>query len=205
MRPAGLLLFAALLLPGGAIGGSSLYAQSLPTATKTAEINAFGGYTASSPDFNNFAKEGLLLGGNFTIYPFRYFDPSLEIRFTYARSSSISEHSFLVGPRIQKDYGKLHPYADFLFGDGRIAYHPVLVPKDPSDGGLALSFGGGLEYDIVHHISLKVDVQEQSFNLGQNFVFKPDGSAYTLTPRTYSVGATYHFPFRGLNKQKELR
>jgi len=78
-------------------------------------------------------------------------------------------------------------------------------PKDSSDSGAAISFGGGVDYNVTRHISLKADVQQQSWNLGTNGFFKPQGGNYTLSPRTYTFGASYHFEFHGLGKQRELR
>jgi hypothetical protein len=207
MRPAVLVVLTAFLLLGGVVGNSSLYAQALPTATKKAEIAAFGGYTVSAPDFGTASKGGFLTGADFTIFPHWHFDPSVETRLTYSHAPAISEHSFLVGPRAQFDFlhDHLHPYADVLFGSGVISYHPVINPGDTSDRGLAVSYGGGVDFDITRHLSLKGDLQQQSWNLGKNSFFKPQGGNYTLSPRTYSFGVTYHFQFRGLNKQTELR
>lgn len=207
MYPVRLVGLTVVMLLGGAVGSSSLYAQALPTATKTAEISAFGGYTAASPDFDKFAKTGFTFGADFTLFPHWHVDPSVEARYSFAHSSGISEKAFLVGPRAQFDvlHGRLHPYADVLFGVGTISYHPIVSPGDSSDSGAAVSYGGGVDYDVTRHISLKGDVQRQSWNLGANAFFKPQGGNYTLSPTTYTFGASYHFEFHGLGKQRELR
>jgi hypothetical protein len=179
----------------------------LPTATKAAEITAFGGYTVGDPDFGGFTKNGFTLGSDFTLFPHWHVDPSVEVRFNFLHAPTISEHSFLVGPRLQEDFlhDRLHPYVNFLVGAGTISYHPVTVPNDSSDSGRAYSIGGGADFDITRHISVKGDVQQGFWNLGTNSYYKPQGGDYTLSPRTYTFGVTYHFIFRGLNKQQELR
>jgi hypothetical protein len=206
MQTAGLVGLTLFMLLGGVVGNSSLYAQALPTATKSAEISAFGGYTASAPDFGPLTKTGFTMGADFTLFPHWHFDPSLEARYDFAHAPTISEHVFLVGPRVQKDFlhDRVHPYINFLFGVGTIDYHPA-NPKDASDSGRAFSLGGGADFDVTRHISVKADLQQQSWNLGTNSIYKPQGGNYTLAPRTYTFGAAYHFQFRGLNKQTELR
>jgi hypothetical protein len=195
------------MLLGGSVGSSSLYAQALPTATKGAEITVFGGYTASKTDYGDFAKTGFMGGANFTLFPSHWFvEPSVEFRFDYARSNEVSEHAYLVGPRLQKDIkgGRLHPYADFLFGQGTINFNPAVLGVERA-WGPARSYGGGVDFDISRHLSLKGDFQEQSWNTGKNPKLKPDGSDFTLSPQTFIFGVTYHFQFKGLNKQQELR
>ena len=202
-----LVVLTVFMLLGGVVGSSSLYAQALPTATKTAEISAFGGYTVTSPDYGPLTKTGFMFGSDFTLFPHWHVDPSIEARFSFAHAPAISERAFLIGPRVQTEvlHNRLHPYADFLFGVGTISYHPIVNPGDSSDSGRAISYGGGADYDLTRHISLKGDVQVQSWNLGTNGFFKPQGGDYTLSPITYTFGASYHFEFHGLGKQRELR
>jgi hypothetical protein len=207
MHPVRLAFVYISLTLGGIVGSSSLLAQALPTAQRAAEITAFGGYTMSNPDQGVYAYKGFLAGANFTIFPHWFIDPSVETRFTYASSTTHTEHSFVVGPRLQKDFhnDRLHPYADVLIGVGVVSYHPEILIGDAKDSGVDLVYGGGIDIDVTRHISLKLDAQRHNFNLGVNAFYKPDGSDYLLTPSTFSVGATYHFPFAGLRKQRELR
>ncbi len=201
MFPVRLLLVLSL---GGIVGHLSARAQALPTATRGAEINAFGGYAFTTPDFGPAAKTGFMAGADFTLFPPLHFDPSVEVRFTEAHANAISEHSLLAGPRLQKDLanGRLHPYVDVLFGTGTIDYHPVLHTGEPSDSGRALSYGGGIDFSISRRLSVKMDFQQQSWNLGANQFLKPQGGDYTLTPRAYTLGVTYHFMFSDLKGQR---
>jgi hypothetical protein len=190
----------------GFLAGSMLKAQSLSTARKDAEFTVFGGYTVTSPDYGPTSYKGMLVGGNFTVFKHWFVDPSLEVRYDWESQPQVSEHAFLVGPRAQKDYGRFHPYVDFLVGGGFISYNPppTFSPNDHHDGGINLTGGGGVDIDVTKNFSAKFDVQAQHWNLGKNAPFQPDGQDYTLTPRTYSVGVTYHIPFSGLRKQKTL-
>jgi opacity protein-like surface antigen len=208
MRIACLVLVSVSSVLGVTTESASLSAQALPTAQKAAEITAFGGYTPSSPDFGPRTYNGFTAGADFTIFPPLRFDPSVEVRFTRSHSYDMTEKSFLVGPRLQKDFGRdhYHPYIDFLVGRGSFNYSGVVpVGFSNTASGFALSYGGGIDIDVTHHVSLKLDLQQQSWSMGTNRFFKPNGETFTLAPRTYTVGATYHFQFPGLNKQRELR
>ena len=199
--------FTVVLLLGGFVGNSSLYAQALPTATKAAEISVFGGYTPTAPDFGRFTFNSFTTGADFTLFPHWFVDPSVEARFNYAHASTVSEHSLLIGPRLQKDLmgDRLHPYVDFLLGSGTIGYHAAPYSSDPSTSGHEMSYGGGVDFDISHHLSLKFDFQQQALNMGTNKTFKPQGGDYTLTPHTFTFGVTYHFQFPGLKGRQDLR
>jgi hypothetical protein len=208
MRFASLWSFPVLILLGGGVASDpSMQAQSLATATRGAEFTAFGGYTGSSTDYGYFAPLGMTAGGNFTLYPKHWFvDPSVELRFDYAHSTGISEHGYFGGPRLQMDIleGRVHPYVDYLFGKGTVSYHPA-INGVTSTWGPAKSYGGGVDFDLTPHFSVKADFKQQSWNMGKNVSLKPDGSDFTLAPRAYTLGVTYHFQFSGLKRQNELR
>jgi hypothetical protein len=205
-RLAVLTAFVALFI-GGAATSPPLRAQALVTASKAAEITAFGGYMYSAPDYGSNSAKGFAAGADFTMFHHWWIDPSVEARFDYTSATSISEHAFLFGPRAQKDYGRFHPYVDVLFGNGHISYHPppAFSPLDHGDSGFNITYGIGTDIDLPRNLSMKFDFQQQNWNLGKNLPFQPDGSNYTLTPRTLIFGVTYHFPFSGLRKQRDLQ
>jgi hypothetical protein len=83
------------------VGISKGRAQSLPTASKSAEISAFGGYVASSPDYGAFLKKGIGAGADFTIFPKIPVAPSLEVRGHEAFGTYVTEKALFVGLRVQ--------------------------------------------------------------------------------------------------------
>jgi opacity protein-like surface antigen len=190
---------------GGLLAAPSLNAQALPTANRRAEISVFGGYMLSDLDFDGKSKDGFAFGADFTVFPHFFVDPSVEVRYDHASIAQISEHAYLIGPRVQKDYRRVHPYANFLVGIGGIDYHPApfFDPRDTSDSGRNYSIGGGVDFDVARNISVKVDYQQQFWNLGKDPNVTPTGD-YTLSPTTLLFGVTYHIPFSGLRKQREL-
>ena len=129
---------------------------------------------------------GITLGGDYT----RYFgwsaaglpiDPSLEIRGTYTKGQVVEERTAMAGLRVHTSIrDRYHPYIDLLFGLGVIDY--AANSGYPQDHGLAYSLGGGIDIDLIRHFQLKLDFQEQSWNLGVNLQQVPSGGNYTLSP-----------------------
>jgi opacity protein-like surface antigen len=177
--------------------GTRAHAQQQYTELKTAEISAFGGFTVTQPDISTYTDKGVSVGAAFT----RFFDrlpvdPSVEIRGTYASGTYANERTVSFGIQLSRPIRRLHPYADFLVGVGSIVYAVDPAPGEHSDRGLAYTYGGGLDYDLVHNFRLRLDAQGQHWNLGQNPILAPDGGAYTLTPFQFTVGVNYVIPFR---------
>ncbi len=176
----------------------------MPTASKSAEISAFGGYLVARTDYGPAAKKGIGAGVDFTIFPRFPVAPSLEVRGQEAVGLDVTEKSLMVGLKVQKDFRrKLHPYVDFLIGAGEIVYHPQPYPDYNADKSKAYSFGGGINIDIAKHLGLKFDVQRQNWNFGLNGNLAPNGN-YTLAPTTALVGVTYTVPFRTLNRHGDF-
>jgi len=193
----------ALVLCG--VASSKGHAQSLSTASKGAEISAFGGYVLSSTDYGPFAPKGIGAGVDFTIFPKFPVAPSLEIRGHEAFGTDATEKAVLVGLRVQKDIrDRYHPYGDFLVGGSEIVYHPAPAPDYRADRSKAYSYGGGINIDVAWHLSAKFDFQKQSWNLGSTGRQTGSGD-YILSPTTFLVGVTYTVPFRRLSSRSGLR
>jgi hypothetical protein len=179
-------------------------AQAIPTASKSAEISAFGGYMPSHTDYGPHTLKGFEAGADFTIFPHFPVAPSLEVRGQYGSSTDVTEKALLLGIRVQKDFRfRLHPYADFLIGIGQLTYHLDPYPNYSQDTSKALSYGGGINLDVSRHLSAKLDIQAQNWNFGKNGALQPNGN-YTLTPYTAMVGVTYTVPFRVLNRHSDF-
>jgi hypothetical protein len=181
----------------GILSPTYLHAQSVPTESKGMELSAFAGFVAARPDYYTANNTGVAAGAAFT----RFFehlpvDPSLELRGTYASGSAVTERTVSAGLRISKRFHRYHPYIDFLVGEGSIVYATDPAPFEHEDRGLEYSFGGGLDIDLVHNFQARVDIQQQSWNLGENGTLKPQGGDYTLSPTTLLIGINYVIPFR---------
>jgi hypothetical protein len=202
-RPAFRSIALFLFFAGCSVGLS--HAQARPTASRVAQVSVFGGWAPTQTDFGYHTKNGYMFGGDFGVFPARWWlSPALEFRYTHARNNPVTETSYLVGPRFQRDFGRFRPYGDVLFGVGKIDYHPVIVPGDAHDSGRNISYGGGLDIGLTHHVYLKLDFLQQNWNLGKDGNFANTGD-YTLSPRNATVGVVYDFSYSNLHKQRELR
>lgn len=167
------------------------YGQATTTASKTMDISFFGGYSATRPDYGPQVDNGVTVGANVTRY-YRYrVKPSLETRFGFANGPTVNEQTYLFGFRGQMDYGRVHPYADVLFGLGNIHYNFIVDPRNPKSGlnddSVVESPGVGLDIDVYRQWQVKADYQYQFWNLGTND---------SLSPSVFTVGVTYRIPFR---------
>jgi len=172
------------------------HAQQLSTESKGAELSAFGGFSYVKPDIGNHNDTGASVGAAFTrFFPSLPIEPSLELRGTYASGSYANERSVSFGLQVSHRFRRFHPYGDFLVGAGSIVYAVDPAPYEHSDKGLAFTYGGGLDYDLVHHFRLRLDAQQQHWNLGLNPTLAPGHSTFTLTPVLFTIGVNYIIPF----------
>jgi hypothetical protein len=179
------------------ITGRQVSAQEMPTESKSAELSAFGGFTATQPDISTYTDKGLTAGVAFTRF-FQHLpvDPSIELRGTYVSGSFANERTISFGLQVSRRFHRLHPYADVLIGAGSIVYAVDPAPYEHVDKGLAFTYGGGLDYDLVHNFRLRLDAQGQHWNLGENPTLAPNSNAFTLTPFQFTIGINYVIPFR---------
>lgn len=207
--PRSLRLFApALLLAACAGPVPRASAQSLYTATQPMSLSAWGGATGTLvnlPVITNGNGSNLWYGGrnlgisagvDLRVWQFHGFLPSVEIRGTYpfAKGTIASEENVLAGIKIERPFGRYHPYGDFLFGRGAIDYQgrgyisPDGLTLYQQTNSNVLSPGGGVDVDLTHHYAFKVDVQ-----LWHQSV--PVTTTGKLNSLAATVGAIYRFDF----------
>lgn len=166
--------------------------QGEPGAARRIGLDAFAGFSRLSPDYGPQTNYGVLLGGDVS-HALQHFTPSVEFRYTYGTGATVAESSYLAGPKIEKKFGRLNPYATALFGYGSITFqHPVLYPTGyyRNDNSFVYDVGGGLDYDLSRHFSVKADGQYQLWRLGSE--------TSHMTPVALSFGLTYRLPFKEL-------
>jgi hypothetical protein len=102
----------------------------------------------------------------------------------FNEQQGLYEDNFLVGPRYSRRYGKFRPYAKFLMGGGEI----VFPNKEGSGGYFAFVPGGGLDYRLSRHITIRaIDYEYQFWPSAPGGPFVSHG----LTPSGFSFGAAY--------------
>jgi hypothetical protein len=190
--------FAGILLSGllSVLCGSA-HGQATYTASRLAEVQAFVGYTYTTPDYSYFKDSGVAFGADYIRYNRSRWTPALEFRANINDGPVINEHAYMGGLRVQTDFkGRYHPYVDFLAGLGIANYPlPTLPVSQANDHGLALSYGLGMDIDVGHNILLKADGQQQQWNLGPNVFTAPGKENFTLGPVVMTIGVAYRVPF----------
>jgi hypothetical protein len=169
-------------------------AQGTATAAQPIHISVFGAATGTYTGLDGGKNLGITAGADVSWKPFYGLYPSIEVRGTYPVDGGQvdAQKNILAGLKLEKYYGRLHPYGDILFGRDKIDYKSPGYPN--STGTLlyidsisnVISGGGGLDLSVTDHIALKFDVQIQRYGVPVNAA----GDIYS-TP--ISVGIVYRF------------
>jgi opacity protein-like surface antigen len=170
------------------------HAQAVPTATRGARLSAFGGLTGTYTNLEGGKNGSITAGADLTFLAVPYLKPSFEIRGTYPVDSGhiSSQKSFLLGPKVEHQFGRFHPYADFFIGRGGIdylnggfLYNGLLYISSSS---VVYSPGAGLDFDLSDHWAVKADFQYQHWDT-------PVIPAGTLHPKATTFAVVYRFAF----------
>lgn len=183
-------------------------AQSDATATQGLRLSAFAGGTGTDVGLAGGKNAGITAGADLSFLNLlRGYTPSLEIRGTYPVDDGhiMGEKNFLGGVKIEHRIRRYHFYGDFLVGRGENDYGSAIPPipvnnttsvQYVSTNTFVYSPGGGLDYDITHHIDFKADVQFQHWNVPlkySNDVWSiADSSAWATA---VTLGVLYNFDF----------
>lgn len=196
-----LLRFAAFLLAAALAAVPTVRAQAGPTADRPTRLSVFAGINGTYVGMYNGRNAGATAGVDLEIFHFFGFQPAIELRGTYPVSdgSVVALKNGMGGIRLEKHYGRLHPYGDFLFGRGELNYQDGgLLSKDGSTIYLqslsnVYSPGAGVDIDLTTHFSIKADAQFQHYNSP----ITTSGSEWA----TVATGAVvYRFGLRGYRR-----
>ncbi|MBS1801208.1 MAG: hypothetical protein JSS95_15455 [Acidobacteria bacterium] len=177
------------------------YGQALPTAQKTGDLSVFALYSRLTPDYGPTSNSGLTFGASYLRYTRWWLNPAVEFRAKIANGTTVDEKTIGGGIRLEKQFGKYHPYADFLVSAGSINFHlknpPILPDGKPylSDGTVVYAFGGGLDYDLTSKFAFRGDYQYEKWYLDKN-----PGTPLHLTPNGWSLGVVYRISPRPFSR-----
>ena len=170
------------------------HAQAVPAGTQKLQLSVFAGGTGTFTDFNGGKNLGITAGADLTFLNFRLFRPSVEARGTHPIDSGqlSGQKNFLIGPKVEVPFGRLHPYADFLVGRGQSDYvNGGFIYGDLlyiSTNTIVYSPGVGLDYDLGHNLAVKAEAQFQIWKA-------PPTPSGTIYPKALTLGVTYNFDF----------
>jgi hypothetical protein len=170
------------------------FAQSTPAASQQLQLSAFVGGTGTFTDLAGGKNLDITAGADITVLTFHRFRPAAEIRGSYPidEGTISSQKNFLLGPKFEYPLGHLHPYANFLIGRGGIEYlHGGYIfgnVRYLSSNSLVLSPGVGFDYNLTHHLAVKVDFQYQHWDT-------PAVASGSINPKAITLGAVYVFDF----------
>ncbi len=185
------------------------------TASQQLALSAFGGGTGTFTDLLGGKNLGITAGADLAFLTYRRFRPVLEVRGTYPvyNGQVDAQKSFLGGLKVERQFGPVHPYVDFLVGRGEIDYqHGGLAVGTLlflSSTSTVFSPGLGLDYDVTPQWAIKADFQYQHWDtpfatsagnpvpvvvVTNGGVFQV-GATGVINPRVLTLGAVYRFDF----------
>lgn len=172
------------------LASSTAAAQALATADQGIRLQTYvlGTYEPHADWFSTSAAKGLTVGGNLNLFHFGRIQPSLDARVSTTFGST--RETFLGGgPRVQVDFGRVHPYVNYLVGYGTMNFTSP-VSSYSHDNALVRSVGGGVDFSLGGAWGLRVDLQHQTWGVTP---------AAQFSPNTLSIGLRYQFHFKNRN------
>src|SRR3984885_12782708 len=162
------------------------HAQASAAADKTGQINVFGTYTFTSPDYGPQKDNGFTVGGDFLLRRLIFGQPGVAVRYSKVYGSTVNE-SF-VGAGLESYYkvGFVRPYATVLYGVGGVDG----VNNHYSDSGNTLLVGGGADVPVSHRFSARSE-----FTYGFVHISGRNGTStgeINLNPASLNLGLVYH-------------
>jgi hypothetical protein len=161
-------------------------AQAIAAAEKTGQINAFGTYTFTKPDYGPQNDNGFSLGGEYLFRRFIFGTPAVTVR--YSRVTGPTAHETFFGGGVESHYrfGPVRPYATLLYGVGGLS-----VPVNHySDSGNELLLGGGVDVPLTRRFAARGE-----FTYGFLTISGQNGTSLgeiNLSPISVNVGVVYH-------------
>lgn len=183
---------------------SQAQAPATPTATEQLSISAFGGATGTYTGLLGGRNLGITAGADLEFMTFRRYRPILEIRGTYpVHGGQIdAQRNLLGGIAVERQFGRLHPYVDFLVGRGELKYQNRGLQVGNIDflssTSTVLSPGLGINVDVSPQWSAKADFQYQHWDVPfgvASGVPQPTTFNGTIYSKVLTVGAVYRFDF----------
>lgn len=159
-------------------GSTALFAQAIPTASRTADVQIGIGYVPAKPDYPPQTYQGYAIYADFD------FRPHIGIEGEYHQVFSTTgdkayQRTYEIGGRYFRTYGPLVPYAKAMYGRGDFNY-----PYGYTNLGYNMFAGaGGVDVKLTEFIHVRGEYEFQKW------ISFPNGG---LTPQLFTLGVAYH-------------
>ncbi len=177
------------------VGASDACAQAAPAATQTIQLSVFGGFAGLYTGYDAGRNLSLTGGLDMGFQPKFSLFPSVEMRGSLPidKGQIDNQRNILVGPQVAKHYGRVRPYAAFLFGRGQINYPngadtPARNAFYVQSTSAVYSPGLGIDFELDDHFALKADAQFQRYSA-------PVADSGHVVAKVFTLGVVYHFSF----------
>jgi hypothetical protein len=177
----------------GPLMPQSVAQASRETATQSVRLQIFAMGSYVRPDYGEqVSSPGFVVGGSagFNLRHVHHLEPALDIRYSRAMGSFVSEGVFAAGPRITWNLTRIHPYGNFLIGAGTIYYHQInpAFPDYTRDNSLVPTYGGGADMDVSPTLAFRAEVQAERWRISDTLP--------AFNPVRVNFGLRYQFRFR---------
>ncbi len=163
-----------------ALGAPLLYAQSVPTARRRADLQVGVGFVIDNSDYDPQKLKGEAFyttldltnhyGGEFVIHQAKS-----------GNGDQLYERTYEIGPRYHREYGPLSPYIKAMYGRGVFNY-----PENVANLAYNMfALGAGADLKVLPYLNVRIDYEYQDWHS-----FPPNG----LSPQVITIGVAYHFP-----------
>jgi hypothetical protein len=183
LQASGLLLLLAL----AGFSAKTAQAQATATASRGGNVDFFGTYTYTKPDYSGQANNGFTFGGDFLFRKFHFGQPGVAVRYTRTTGPAVHETFFGGGLESHYHFHRVNPFATALIGVGGLSV-PI---TNYSDSGNEFLIGGGVDVPIRHRLSVRGE-----FDYGFLHISGANGGSQGqihLTPTSVNVGVVYNF------------
>ncbi len=164
--------------------------QAKPTAARSGDLQAGGGFVLASPDYTENTFKGYM---GYATFDFKeHYGIEFNIHQVNAPSpSKLYERTYELGGRYVRHYGIAHPYAKLMYGRGVFNYERSVANLAYNIGAI----GAGVDVNVHRHVNVRADYEYQKWFSFRGFVDQGfvTATSSSLTPQLFTVGAAYHF------------
>lgn len=189
-----------------AVCGLRVNAQAIPTASQGNRLSAFGGVTGTYTGLEGGKNAGITAGIDLSFPAYHRYLPIFEVRGTYPvdKGTIDGQKNILFGLKVERQFGRFHPYGDFLFGRGEIDYGAGGFPNYAGTITYqqsvtnVISPGVGVDFDVARQFAIKVDGQFQRYST-------PVTASGHIYSKPVTIGVVYRFDFNHHPKEPKGR